>query len=71
VAFKGTETDDLFSDGENVVFADRLDGAAFAAAVLRIAGDAALAGRLSAGAAALYERHLSWPRIGEQLLAVI
>ena len=71
VAFKGTETDDLFADGENVVFAARLDGAAFADATLRVAGDDALARRVSAGATALYQHHLSWQTIGDQLLAVI
>ena len=71
VAVKGVETDGLFVDGENVVFAERLDGPAFAAAVLRVSEDAALAGRLSAGAAALYHDHLTWERVVDQLLSQV
>jgi glycosyltransferase involved in cell wall biosynthesis len=71
VATRGAETDDLFVDRENIVMADALQGEAFAAATLQIAGDPALAARVSRGAAALYHDHLSWPRIGERLLAEI
>jgi glycosyltransferase involved in cell wall biosynthesis len=71
VATRGAETDDLFVDRENIVMADALQGEAFAAAALRIAGDPALAGRVSRGAEALYHDHLSWARIGERLLAEI
>jgi glycosyltransferase involved in cell wall biosynthesis len=71
VATHGAETDDLFVDRENLVFADSLQGDSFAAAALGIAGDTALAERLSRGAAILYRDHLSWQRIGDRLLAQI
>jgi glycosyltransferase involved in cell wall biosynthesis len=71
VATRGRETDDLFIDRENVVFAEALQGDAFAAATLQILGDTALAERVSRGAHALYRDHLSWQRIGDHLLAEI
>jgi len=71
VAIRGVETDGLFVDGENVTFADSLSGEAFAAAVLAIAERAELGATLSAGASALFEHELSWPRIGDQFLAQI
>jgi glycosyltransferase involved in cell wall biosynthesis len=71
VAFRGVETDDLFVDGDNLLFADRLSGDGFAAAVLRIAEDDELAARLSRGATALYESHLRWDKIADRLLAEI
>lgn len=71
VATRGAETDDIFVDGENVVFADALEGDCFAAATLRIANDPSLGTRVSRGAAALYGDHLSWQRIGDRLLAQI
>jgi len=71
VATNGAETDDIFVDGHNVVFAGALQGDSFAAATLRIANDPALGKRVSQGAAALYRDHLSWQRIGDRLLAQI
>jgi glycosyltransferase involved in cell wall biosynthesis len=71
VATRGVETDDLFVDGVNVMFADRLSGDSFAAAVLAIAERNDLAERLSQGALALYDAHLRWDKIGDQLLAAI
>jgi len=71
VAIRGVETDDLFVDGVNVMFADRLSGDSFAAAVLALAERSDLAERLSQGAVALYDAHLRWDRIGDQLLAEI
>jgi glycosyltransferase involved in cell wall biosynthesis len=71
VAVRGIDTDDLFRDGENVVFADSLTGRAFADAVLAIASDRALAERLARGASALYTEHLTWPRIVDRLLEQI
>jgi glycosyltransferase involved in cell wall biosynthesis len=71
VAFRGVETDDLFVDGENVLLANQLSGDAFAAAVLQIADRDELAARLSRGATALYDAHLRWDKIGDQLLAQI
>jgi glycosyltransferase involved in cell wall biosynthesis len=71
VATRGIETDDLFVDGVNVLFADRLSGDSFAAAVLAIAERNDLAERLSQGAVALYDAHLRWEKIGDQLLGEI
>lgn len=71
VAINSYETDSLFVDGENIVFAERLDGAAFARAVLRVVDDQALAARVRAGAKHLYDSHLSWEKIGDQLLSQI
>jgi glycosyltransferase involved in cell wall biosynthesis len=71
VAVKGVETDALFVDGENVLFADGMSGDSFAAAVLALAERDGLAERISRGALALYQAHLSWERIGDQFLAEI
>ena len=58
------ETDaSLFRADENVVIAPSLTGPAFAESALRLLDDPALARRVGAGARALYEQHLSWPRI--------
>jgi glycosyltransferase involved in cell wall biosynthesis len=68
IAVKGEETDEmLFRDGENVVFAGNLDGAAFAAAALRLLRDPPLMERVGDGARRLYLEHLSWPRIVDGL----
>ena len=71
VAIRGVETDDLFIDGVNVLFADRLSGDSFAAAVLALAernasGRTALTGRGGA-----VRRTSALGQIGDQLLAEI
>jgi glycosyltransferase involved in cell wall biosynthesis len=71
VAIRGVETDNLFVDRENIMFAASMAGDSFAAATMQIATDLALAKRVSQGAAALYRDHLSWQRIGDDLLAQI
>ena len=72
VATLGRETDvDLFRDGENIVFARGLDGAAFADATLRLLRDPALFARVAAGASRLHADHLSWPSIVDRLLGAI
>jgi glycosyltransferase involved in cell wall biosynthesis len=71
VAIKGVDTDELFVDGKNVVFADQLSGESFAAAVLALAEKNGLADQVARGAAALYKDHLSWEKVGDQLLAEI
>jgi glycosyltransferase involved in cell wall biosynthesis len=71
VAVRGIDTDSLFRDGENVVFADSLTARAFADAVLKIASDGALSERVARGASALYAEHLSWQRVADQLLEQI
>ena len=68
VAIRGPETDALFADGDNVLFADRLDGPSFAKAALRIFADRGLSDRLSAGGRRLHAEQLSWPRIVDSLL---
>jgi glycosyltransferase involved in cell wall biosynthesis len=70
VAFDGAETDhSVFEDGRNVMLVPRLDGAAFADGALRLLRDPALARGVREGARALYDRHLTWERIVDQLLA--
>src|SRR5581483_836659 len=72
VATSGSETDrQLFRDGENVAFARALTPEAFGQSALAILDDAALAERLSSGARRLYDRHLSWAVIGDELLAAL
>jgi glycosyltransferase involved in cell wall biosynthesis len=68
VAIRGAETDlELFRNGENVLFAPELTGAAFADAVLRLIDDPLLRRRLADGARRLYDEEMSWPRIAEVL----
>jgi D-inositol-3-phosphate glycosyltransferase len=69
VATRSYETDSLFVDRENILFADALTGAAFARGALRLVEDGALADQVARGARILYEKHLSWERIGDQFLA--
>jgi glycosyltransferase involved in cell wall biosynthesis len=70
VAVRGTETDpELFRDGENVVFARDMTGAAFAEASLRLLGDQAALDRVADGGRRLYASHLTWERIVDHLLA--
>jgi len=70
VAIDGRETDRaLFRDGENVVFARGLDGAAFAEACLSVLRDRALAARVAEGGRRLYQQHLAWDRVADQLVA--
>ena len=71
VAIRGVETDDLFVDRDNIVFAASMAGDSFTAATMQIATDRALAERVSRGATALYRDNLSWQRIGDDLLAQI
>ncbi len=70
VAIRGYETDALFEDGENLVFAESLTGPAFAKAALRVVDDPALRARVSAGAKRLYDASFSWERIGDQFLSL-
>jgi glycosyltransferase involved in cell wall biosynthesis len=71
VATNSYETDGVFVDGKNVLFARELSGDAFAAATLRLTAEPALADQISLGAKQLFDAHLSWPRIGDQLLSQI
>ena len=71
VAIRGSQTDDIFVDAENILFASALTGEAFAAATGRLVEEAGLAARVAEGAKNLYGRHLTWERIGDQLLAQV
>ena len=71
VAIRGPETDAIFVHGENVFFADSLDGAAFARAATEVFADQDLAARLSLGGQGLYREHLAWDRIVDRALEVI
>jgi glycosyltransferase involved in cell wall biosynthesis len=71
VAIRGIETDPMFVHGENVYFADALDGPSFARAALRIFADPVLGGGIAQGGRRLYERYLSWERIADDLLAAL
>lgn len=68
VAARGAETDDVFEDERNVLFASSLSGQAFAEAVMRVRRDAELAEVLSRGGRALYDEHLAWPRIADAVV---
>jgi hypothetical protein len=69
VAFDGVETDQsIFRDGVNILLSDALSAASFARLALRLLDEPALAARVGAGARALYERELTWPRIADHLL---
>jgi len=71
VSIAGAETDAIFVDGENIVFARELTGPAFAEAALSVFGDSARSQRLTRGERDLYEQRLSWPRITDAFLAAI
>jgi glycosyltransferase involved in cell wall biosynthesis len=71
VAIRGYETDDLFVDGDNILFASGLSGEAFADAVLSLHADEKLARRLSEGALRIYRDYFSWDRIADQFLKQI
>ncbi len=68
VAMRGVETDDIFEDRRNVLFARALSGQAFSESVLELRKDPALAATLSEGARALHSSHLVWPKIVDSLL---
>lgn len=69
VATRGAETDAVFENERNVLFAPSLSGEAFAEAVMRVRNDSELAAVLSRGARALYAEHLAWPRIADAVIA--
>lgn len=70
IATRGEETDPgLFADGENIVFAREMSGAAFAEAALGLLRDPAWRARVAAGARRLYDEHLSWGGTVERFLA--
>jgi glycosyltransferase involved in cell wall biosynthesis len=69
VALKGEDTDEIFRDGENLVFAREMSAPAFAAASLALLRDRAASARLAEGARRLYARHLGWDVITDRFLA--
>lgn len=60
---------DLVADGENGLLVPPGDAAALAAAITRVAGDAALRERLRAGAGKTLDAQLGWDEIAAGLLA--
>lgn len=58
---------DFFVDGQSLAFAEGMTPLALAAAALRVLEDPSWAATLSRGGRALYERHLSWDAIADQL----
>ena len=71
VAVRGIETDPLFVHGDNIFFAKALDGPSYARATLRLFDDGALADRIAAGGARLYQENLAWGRITDLALEAI
>jgi glycosyltransferase involved in cell wall biosynthesis len=71
VAVKSYETDGLFVDGENIMFAASLSGGDFAAAVWQLVDDPMLAERVSDGGRSLYREYFSWERVADQFLTQI
>jgi glycosyltransferase involved in cell wall biosynthesis len=71
VAISGAETDPLFVDGDNVLFASALTGPAFAEAALKLFADPRLAERVGRGGRTLYEQSLSWGRITDDFLQAL
>ncbi len=73
LAILGTDgplTDPLLRerDGDALLLSPAGDQAAFAAAAVRLAGDAVLRSRLADGASALYSEVFAWPHIAGRLL---
>ena len=69
IATCGADTaTDFFVDGQNIIFIPNLGAPALAAAALRVLEEPSWAAKLSLGGRLLYEQHLSWPVIAEQVL---
>ena len=71
LAIRGYETDDLFVDRENILFAHELTGGSFGRAALTLVENPPLAERIAKGGRALYEAHLSWNVIADRFLEQI
>jgi glycosyltransferase involved in cell wall biosynthesis len=71
VAINSYETDGVFVDGRNVVFAEALSGEKFAAAIGKLEDNPILAARVVEGGKELYRDHLSWARVGDQFLSQV
>ena len=69
VATCGSETDGLFEDGRNVLFALDLSPTSIADSLLRLHGDRQMARRIGEGGRALYLAELDWNQIVDSLLA--
>lgn len=69
VAIRSYETDDVFVDGDNVVFSGSLSGDGFASSVFRLIDDPGLAHRVADGGKRLYGQHLAWECVADQFLA--
>jgi glycosyltransferase involved in cell wall biosynthesis len=66
VGNRGADTDAIFRDGENVLFCD-VTPEALAEALRSLQADEAFRLRLSAGGRRLFEKELSWSRIGASI----
>jgi glycosyltransferase involved in cell wall biosynthesis len=71
VAISSFETDAVFVDGQNILFAESLSGPDFARAALRVFADPALARRLGEGGRRLYEEQLAWKPIVDTFLSAV
>jgi glycosyltransferase involved in cell wall biosynthesis len=70
IATAGDETDlSLFRDGETIMLASEMTGAAFGEAALALLRDPALMARVGSGARRLYDEHLEWSRTVGRFLA--
>ena len=69
IATRGTETDLSFRHNENLVFADAMSATAFAEAALRLLRDPVLSKKIGDGGRDLYQRHMTWERTADHLLA--
>lgn len=69
VAVHGPETDAIFVEDENIVFAPSLSADGFASAAERLLADAEFRRRIGDGGRRLYDEHLAWPKIASRLLA--
>lgn len=70
VAVRGSETDASLFSSKNVVFADALSGPAFARATLGLLHDRHRMRSVGDCARHLYNEHLSWSQIADQVLAI-
>lgn len=71
VAFRGSETSDLFTHGETLVLCPAGDLTCLAVAVRQVLGCPALALRLRQGARLFHSRYQSWETIASQFLEAL
>jgi glycosyltransferase involved in cell wall biosynthesis len=69
VAYRGPETPQYLRHRENVFLVDQIDSKCFAAAVAELLAAPDLQRRVGDGARHIYERHMTWPSIANEVLA--